>query len=235
MDQILQSYVTRFISDNSFSHLGEATAFEYFTNKVILSRIYPESFDLSMIDVGGGHDNGIDGLAIFVNDHIVSTKEEVDYFREKFFRFDIKFVFIQSKRSKQFESGALSKFLDGVCRFFKKDSTMPHNQKISDFRALKDYIYSFSIDMNDKLPSCEMYYVATGEWLNDKVLESLVQEKKSILLNEKIFNNGNVNFFPVDGEKLKRLYLEENQKVTREIYFEKIQQCRPYKKFTKLI
>jgi hypothetical protein len=89
--------------------------------------------------------------------------------------------------------------------------------------------------MNDKLPSCEMYYVATGEWLNDKVLESLVQEKKSILLNEKIFNNGNVNFFPVDGEKLKRLYLEENQKVTREIYFEKIQQCRPYKKFTKLI
>jgi cold shock CspA family protein len=218
MDQILKSYVKNFVDESSLEHLDEATAFEYFVNHTILSKIDPDPFDIETTTIGGSHDNALDGIAVLVNEHIVTSEEEVDYFRKNLRRFDVKFVFIQSKTSAKFDSGDLGNFLFGVRSFFEEQPAIPMNSQLTNLRALKDYIYRLSIDM-DKAPVCEMYYVTTGTWLGDANLEGRIQVEKTALEGTKLFSQ--VRFVPADNEYLKRLYLELRRKVTKEINFEK--------------
>jgi hypothetical protein len=166
MDRILQSFVDNFVTESGIDHFDGATAFEYFVNHTIISKIHLDPFDIEETSVGGGNDNALDGVAILVNDHLVTSKEDADYFRKSLRRFDIKFIFIQSKTSARFDSGDLGNFLFGVRSFFDEKPALPMNPKLSHLRELKDYIYKFSIDM-DRPPSCEMYYVTTGTWTDD--------------------------------------------------------------------
>lgn len=218
MDQILKSYVKNFVDESSLEHLDEATAFEYFVNHTILSKIHPDPFDAETTTIGGSHDNALDGIAVLVNEHIVTSEEEIDYFRKNLRRFDVKFVFIQSKTSAKFDSGDLGNFLFGVRSFFEEQPAIPMNPQLTNLRALKDYVYRFSIDM-DKPPVCEMYYVTTGTWLGDATLEGKIKVEKTALEGTKLFSE--VRFVPVDNGYLKRLYLELRRKVTKEINFEK--------------
>jgi hypothetical protein len=218
MDQILKSYVKNFVDDSSLEHLAEATAFEYFVNHTILSKIHPEPFDVEATTIGGGNDNAFDGIAVLVNEHLVTSEEEVDYFRKNLRRFDIKFIFIQSKTSAKFDSADLGNFLFGVRSFFGEQPAIPMNSQLTNLRALKDYIYQFSIDM-DKAPVCEMYYVTTGTWTEDANLKGRIQVEKTALEATRLFSL--VRFMAVDNEHLKRLYLELRRKVTKEISFEK--------------
>ncbi|WP_304609231.1 AIPR family protein [Aerosakkonema funiforme] len=218
MDKILENYIQNFVNESDLAHLEEATAFEHFVNHTILSKNHPDPFDVETTTIGGGNDNAIDGIAILVNDHLVTSEEEVDYFRKNLRRFDIKFIFIQSKTSAKFDSGDLGNFLFGVRSFFEEQPTIPMNPQLTNLRTLKDYIYKFSIDM-DKSPVCEMYYVTTGTWTGDPNLEGRVQVEKAALEATKLFSL--VRFVPVDSEHLKRLYLELRRKISKEINFEK--------------
>jgi len=218
MDLILKNYVKKFVDESSLEHLDEPTAFEYFVNHTILSKIHPDPFDVEATTVGGPNDNSLDGIAILVNDHMVTSQEEIDYFRENLRRFDVKFIFIQSKTSPKFDSGELGNFLFGVRSFFEEQPAIPMNPQLTNLRALKDYIYTLSIDMA-KVPVCEMYYVTTGTWTADPTLEGRVKNEKTVLEATKLFSI--VRFVPVDNEHIKRLYLELRRKVTKEINFDK--------------
>jgi len=218
MNQILKSYLKNFVDESSLEHLDEATAFEYFVNHTVLSKIHPDPFDVEATTIGGSNDNALDGIAIIVNDYIVTSEEEVNHFRKELRRFDVKFIFIQSKTSPEFDSGDLGNFLFGVRSFFEEQPAIPMNPQLRNLRALKDYIYQFSIDM-EKSPVCEMYYVTTGTWTGDPNLEGRVQSEKTALEATKNFSL--VRFVPVDNEHLKRLYLEVRRKVNKEINFEK--------------
>jgi cold shock CspA family protein len=217
MDQILHSYQDKFINDENLQHLDKSSAFEYFVIRTLISRIHPDYFDCSDIVTGSGLDNGIDGLAIIVNDHIIGAREDIDHFRETQRRFDVKFVFIQAKDERSFESGGISKFMDGVARFFSKKSSVPMNQKLTELRSLKDYIYQFSYEM-DNLPSCEMYYATVGKWTDDLTLSGLTEEKTCNIESTKLFEI--VKFNPVDGDRLKSFYREQHRKVSKEIKFD---------------
>ncbi|RAM51928.1 MAG: AIPR protein [Hapalosiphonaceae cyanobacterium JJU2] len=218
MDQILKNYVKNFVDESSLEHLDESTAFEYFVNHTIISKIHPDPFDVEATTVGGSNDNAIDGIAILVNDYLATSEEEIDYFRKSLRRFDVKFIFIQSKTSATFDSGHLGNFLFGVRSFFEEQPAIPMNPQLKNLRELKDYIYTFSIDM-DKPPVCEMHYVTTGTWTGDANLEGRVKVEKTALESTKLFSL--VRFVPVDNEHLKLLYLELRRKVTKEINFEK--------------
>ncbi|MEC4991171.1 MAG: AIPR family protein [Oscillatoria sp. PMC 1068.18] len=207
------------MKDSGLEHLDEATAFEYFVNYTILSKLHPDRFDLEETITSGSNDNALDGVAVIVNDHIVTSQEEVDYFRLNLSRLDVKFIFIQSKTSAKFDSGDLGNFLFGVKSFFKEQPTIPTNAKIDNLRALKNYIYDdHSFDM-DEAPICEMYYVTTGTWTGDANLEGRVKVEKTALEETKILSS--VKFFPIDNENLKRFYSELQRKITKEINFEK--------------
>ena len=73
-DKLINAYLNHFIRQHNRSDLSEADAFERFVNYYLLSKEYPEPFDFEDITVGGdGGDSGIDGIAVVVNEHLVSS------------------------------------------------------------------------------------------------------------------------------------------------------------------
>lgn len=125
-NKILQGYLNDFKNDFAISDkLNEPEVFEHFANFCILSKIHPEafyndSFKVEDLNIGGGNDTGIDGIAIVVNEHIVASIDEIDALVDDLQKLDAKFIFIQSKTSPSFNSGDIGTFIFGVKDFFKR-------------------------------------------------------------------------------------------------------------------
>ncbi|MBN1881275.1 MAG: AIPR family protein [Deltaproteobacteria bacterium] len=220
IDKILEAYLDNFKEDYNLSGLEIPVAFEHFVNHCIITKDYPGNYDFEEIAVGGTHDISIDGLAIMVNDHLVFSEEDIDYFKDEFNRFDIKFIFIQSKLGRKFESSEMGQFLYGVKCFFEDESSSNENVEIGKRRELKDYIYKNAIHM-DKPPECLLYYVTTGKWVDEQVLIDRIKRGVQDLKSTKLFQEDEVKFIPIDAEKLSKIYRELNLKVKEEVLFEK--------------
>lgn len=223
-NKILQGYLNDFQKDFGFSEsIKESELFEHFSNYCILSKIHPEAFyndnfKIDEIQVGGGNDTGIDGIAIVVNEHIVSTVDEVNELKNELQRLDVKFIFIQSKTSPKFDSSSIGTFIFGVKDFFKDTASLKTNADLENLRSIKEYIYSQSILMEES-PICELHYVTTGKWTNDKNVSGRANSELKELRDKNIFDR--VSFIPIDANGIETIYKEVKNKVTKEINFEK--------------
>lgn len=217
-DRILESYLASFVDERNLSDLDESDAFERFANFCIVSREHPGDFDFEDISVGGNGDSAIDGLAILVNEHLVSSTEEIDYFKNNLRRLDVQFLFIQSKTSGKFEVSEIGNFLFGIRSFFEREPLTKENKEIQRLRHLKDYIYRSTIDM-DTNPLCRMYYVTSGKWIEDVNLRGRISKGVNELKSTNLFSD--VKFFPIDAERLGTIYRELKRKVVREVTFDK--------------
>lgn len=217
-DPVLESYLKEFASEYSKSHLPEAEQFEHFINYCVMAKHYTEPFDPDNVAIGGSGDLGIDGIGVFVNDHLCLSAEEVDYFRKTLRRLDVEFVFVQSKTSSKFDGGEIGTFVSGVRQFFDKQLPITSNPEVNEFHKLKQYIYDLTIDM-DRPPVCHLYYATTGVWLADPALTSRVTQAEADLFTTGLFDS--VNFTLLDAEKIKKTHREIKNKVVRELVFEK--------------
>jgi hypothetical protein len=217
-DQILSGYMKNFTAEQNLANVPEDEVFEHFSNFCVISRYHPDPFALEDVRTGGGGDLGIDGLAILVNDHIVNAVESIDYFKEAFRRLEVRFIFIQSKRSVNIDLAKLGSFLYGVKRFFSRSEPAVAHDSLKHLWVLKEHIYESSIDM-DRNPSCHIFYTYGGEWKgNDQVLDR-VQSDLEELRSKDIFSS--VDFEHLDAKELRRIYRALRHKVVRQIQFEK--------------
>lgn len=217
MDKILENFLDDFSKEFELENLKEDKQFEHFVNYCVVTNIDNRRESIEAINVGGDNNPGIDGLAIVVNDHVISTNEEVDYFYDGFKRLDVEFYFIQAKTSPKFEMAQINNFLFAVKNFFG-DADLKFEDEIMNLRELKDYIYEQSIKM-EQSPVLKLYFATTGNWIGDQNLESIIKSNKQELINTGLFKE--VIFNPIDINKLKSLYRESKHKITREINFEK--------------
>ena len=216
-DRILDAYLKDFVEEYGLKELDEATAFEHLVSYCVVSKYNPENFEPDEVVVGGSGDLGMDGIGIIVNDHLVHSKKDVDYFKDGLRRLDVRFVFVQAKTSPKFNAANIGAFISGVRQFFN-DSLTATNKDVLSLHDIKEYIFDRSIDM-DKSPMCTLYYVTTGRWLNDQAILARIEQGKADLMATKLFSE--VEFIPLDADGLKRLHQEMNQRITREIKFEK--------------
>lgn len=217
MDKILENFLEDFCDEYELSHLKKDKQFEHFVNYCVISNIETSREIVEQINVGGDSNPGIDGLAIVVNDHVVTTEEEVDYFHDGLKRLDVEFFFVQSKTSAKFEMAQVNNFLFSVKSFFS-DASLKFEDEVLNLRDLKDYIFDQSIKM-EQSPVLKLSFATTGTWIGDQNLTSLVDTSKKELMQTGLFRE--VLFQPIDINKLKSLYRESKHKITREINFEK--------------
>lgn len=217
-DPIIESYLKDFSLEHKKSHLAEPEQFEHFINYCVMAKHYTEVFDPDDVSIGGGGDLGIDGIGIFVNDHLVLDESAVDFLKKSLRRLDVEFVFVQSKTSASFDGGDIGTFLSGVRNFFEQTLPNTANADIRQAHALKQYIYSLTIDM-DRPPVCHMYYATTGVWKNEAALNARIDQVKDDLKHSRLFDL--VEFSALDAEKIKRVYREIKHKFVRELSFEK--------------
>ncbi|QQT61927.1 AIPR family protein [Sphingobacterium multivorum] len=188
--------------------LQQSKAFEKFVNSTIFSLEYPEIYNgdaslLNLISIGGGNDTGIDGLGIVVNDIIVRSPDDINLIlAEKNKKIEYDFVFIQSKMQSNFDASEFNTFSIGVEHFLSKIAVLPENEKIKDFRIIKDMLDSDEVNKRIRRnPNLYLYYISTGNAPTDKHF----QGTKGLI--EKKFNENNYYFNEVsvkliDGKTL---------------------------------
>ena len=96
MDRITQSMIDSFKNNQSLNMDDASELFEYFVNYCVVNNIYgSDDFDLEEITTGKAT-QGIDGIAIIVNQKFVNTIEDIDTLIEYNKSISVKFVLIQA-------------------------------------------------------------------------------------------------------------------------------------------
>ena len=209
MEPVLKAYLNNFKKSfdiNTTSPTGvidplrESNAFERFVNYVLFSLDFPDIFtaDIELLDfvcVGGGHDTGIDGIGIKINERLVRSIDEVKEISQSSRKLNIEFIFIQSKMKPNFDAAELNNFGTGVKVFFS-EGYLPENAKIAEFREIKDYIYADEkiIAKLEKNPSLYLYYVGTGIEPSDQHVLGMQQWLKKEITDNFYFDDVDLKF-----------------------------------------
>jgi cold shock CspA family protein len=217
-DRIIAAYLADFVKEFGLGELTESEAFETFGTYCAVSKHHPDSFDPDGVVVGGSGDLGLDGVGILVNDHLVSSREDVDHLKKALRRLDVQFVFVQAKTSAHFEAADIGTLFAGVRQFFGAELSADANEQVRELHDIKEHIFDRSIDM-DKSPVCRMYYVGTGQWNGETALRTRIDQGLTDIRGSGLFSA--VEFTAIDAEGLKSLYRSINHKIVREIDFDK--------------
>lgn len=217
MDLVTKYLVEDYLQSFELNVEDDSKAFEFFCNYSIISKEYPETFDINLVSPGSGNDTGIDGLAIIVNGKLIETNDEVDDLLKINNYIEVTFIFIQSKTSSRFESKDIGSFLFGVSDFFEQEPKLSRNEVIQEKANIMKRIYTKSARMTKGLPKCRAYYVTTGNWNNERDLVARIDVGKKDLMDKNLFQL--VEVTPLGASEIQKYYHSTKESVSREIFF----------------
>ena len=124
MDRITQSMLNAFQNDLSLNFNDSALLFEHFSNYCVVNNIYgTNDFDLDEITTGKGT-QGIDGIAIIINQKIINNTEDIDLLISLNQSISVKFVLIQTKTSSSFDNTEISNLFTFSRIYFSDDTSI---------------------------------------------------------------------------------------------------------------
>lgn len=156
MNRIIDSFLSNHITEYELAG-SKDDSFEHFINFIITRNYTSRHFDPSLVGTDYG-EVGIDGLAIIVNDVIVSSLEEVESIFSSASRdISVSFIFTQAKTSEHFDSHDISIFATAVINFFSHEvDKIRMNAKMDELIKVSEYILSNFTKLS-KNPDCHLY------------------------------------------------------------------------------
>jgi hypothetical protein len=218
MDRITQSMIDSFKNNQGFYMFDLPKIFEYFANYCVVNNIYGSSdFDIEDVYTGIGT-QGIDGIAIIVNQKLVNTIDDINTLISLNKNISVKFILIQTKTSPSFDNTDIANFLMFSQLFFSDDTSLFKTEEMQKFIEIKNYIFKNG-DKLRKNPELLLYYVTLGTWTNDETLQSAISYGKTNLLNTNLFSN--VEFMPCGSTEIQSMYRKTKSKLSATFKFEK--------------
>lgn len=217
MDRVSESLLQEFSEEHDIVTRPEEERFEHFAASITVQRHYSETFDAEDIVTGAGGDTGIDAVAILVNGSLITDIDTIEGQADNAPNLDVTFVFVQAERSSSFDGAKIGTFGFGVLDFFEDTPSLQRNEKITEAAAIMAAIYKQSSKFKRGNPVCRLYYVTTGKWLGDPTLETRQRAVVNDLEETGLFRE--VEFVPVDADRLQRLYRQTKNAITREFNF----------------
>lgn len=218
MDRITQSMMKAFKEDLSVNIDDITLLFEYFANYCVVNNVYGISdFDIEDVTTGKST-QGIDGIAIIVNQKFVITTDDIDLLILYNQTISVKFVLIQAKTSLSFDNTEISNLLTYSKLFFGDDDSIFHTPEMQKFIELKNYIFSKGSKLK-KNPELLLYFVTLGTWTKDANLEATVSVGKEALRTTNLFSN--IDFIPCGSSEIQSLYRKTKAKLTATFKFER--------------
>jgi hypothetical protein len=212
MNKIIESFLNTHILEYSLEQTKQDSAFEHFINRCVINKYTVDRFDPSEILTGKG-EIGLDGIAIIINERLITSLEVAKEILSNAQNFKTRFVFIQAKTSEKFDGGEISTFIYGVRSFFENKENRPvTNEKIETLIAIKDYIYSKSVQF-DGNPILDLCYVCCGKWEEANGLRNRAETDYESLVQSQNF--GKIDFIPYDSDKIITVYKELKKKVQK--------------------
>jgi hypothetical protein len=219
IDRITQSLLKDFQSKFDYEDVQENDLFEHFVNYIILEKKLEDRIDedsLSLINIGINGTFGLDGFAILINKHLITSIEDLDEILKNNSKPTAEVFFIQSKTSNGFEVKEISSFGNSIEDFVSIAQKYSWNENAKNFIELFKHLTNRANDLETN-PSCQIFYCTLGEYLNDTNTEA---ERKRILKNvrdQKVFNKVDFHFF--DYNNLQSDYKKIGQKISRTFAF----------------
>lgn len=176
------------------------------------------TFDPSILVTGDGNDTGIDGIAVIVNNNLISDIDEINELLDTNGYLDVIFVFVQAERTSGFDGAKIGTFGFGVRDFFGA-GTLVRNDNIKKIHAIMGEIFNNSGKFSKGNPSILMYYVTTGKWVDDSNLIARYTAEVGYLKETGDFRDA--TFIPVGADQVQKLYNQTQNAITREFLFER--------------
>src|SRR5690554_1787932 len=114
MDKIVKALTDAYSIAEGLTQQNEATQFEVFSANAILSSHFEDDFNPLDFTIGAGGDLGIDVAGIMINGDLLLDPADVKLAIAKSRQLDVKFIFIQAKRSQKFEASVFTELGDNI-------------------------------------------------------------------------------------------------------------------------
>jgi hypothetical protein len=219
IDRITQSLLKDFQTKLDFEDIKENDLFEHFVNYTILEKKLEDRIDedaLNLINIGVNGTFGLDGFAILVNKHLITSIEDLNEILGNNSKPSAEVFFIQAKTSNNFEVKEISSFGNSIEDFVSISQKYSWNENAKNFIELFKHLTSRANDLETN-PSCQIIYCTLGEYQKDINTEA---EKKRILKNitdQRVFDK--VDFLYYDYNNLQSDYKKIGQKISRTFSF----------------
>lgn len=220
MDIIIKGYLDRFVSEFELEGQNDDDNFEKFCIYSILKNelSYFDDNDLEQISIG--KNKGIDAICLAINDHPVTSIQEINDIKTAKKSFDATLYFIQTKTSPRFQDSEIANFCDTVIDFLTEKPKYPLTTKAKEYHAI--YIEILKQLSYLKTFNCKLFYCCTGTWEGKNTCAITIENKKNELIktcNFKSSRGDTVDIIPIDNENIRRLFDKANQPLKAEFNF----------------
>jgi hypothetical protein len=198
MHRIIKSYLDSFVTSFGLQQEPEFTQFEMFSNYVVVSSKVSSQFELDNITTGNG-DDGIDGVAIVINEEILISQEDAEsMFSTSKRNHDVEAVFIQAKTSEEFDLGDFLKFKESIIRFVSSENYEVTDETQKNSKEVFDVCISNVTKIRGGRPSLTARYIATGIYRKPQALEQAKTDFELQLKEIGYFNAVDIKFIGRD-------------------------------------
>lgn len=205
MHRIVKAHLDSFVTSFSLEADDEAKQFEKFSTYSIISNRFNTGFDLDDI-VTDDNDDGVDGIAIVIDEVIIASAEDVHpIFSSARRNHDVDMVFIQAKRSESFDLGDFLKFKEGVLRFINATPYIATDLVLTECRDIFDVVLDQVPKLRNGKPSLIARFVTTGIYQHPEALETALRDFQRQVDALGIFYEIDIKF--VDRDELTRLWV----------------------------
>ncbi len=173
----------------------EPSAFEHLINYLTVRNYTSRHFDPSDISLGKG-EVGIDGVAIVVNDTLITTFEDIKDFFESSSDISVAFIFVQSKTSESLKISALSHFFTSVNDFLE-NGHINMNDKALEMHKICRYILQNPTKLS-KNPDCHLFFSFTGKTSESDTRAAIVINQIDFLRRTSMFDETTFSLYDAD-------------------------------------
>ncbi len=172
MHRIVRSHLDSFADEYGLKNDDESTQFEKFCNHSFLQKKIAAKIDLDGVTTGID-DDGIDGIALIVNEDLVQSHEDAKLALDKERRNnDVEIAFVQAKRSERYDLGEFLKFKDATLRFLQQTPYEATSELQREIREAFDIALDNVPRIRGGKPSISAFYVSTGSYNKPMALET---------------------------------------------------------------
>lgn len=205
MHRIVKAHLESFVSSFSLESDNEATQFEKFATYSVISSRFSGTFDLDDVVTGTG-DEGIDGMAIVIDETVTASFEDAQaVFSTPRRNHDVDVVFIQAKRSESFDLGDFLKFKEGILRFATANPYATTDDVLVESKGMFDVVLQQVPKLRNGRPSIIARFVATGIYQQPDALETALRDFRGQVAALGVFHEIDIKF--VDRDELTRLWV----------------------------
>lgn len=198
MHRIIKAHLNSFVRNFGLEAISESAQFEQFVNYSIIASRITSPYDLDDVATGDG-DDGVDGVAVIIDEDIVMSEEDAQsLFSEAKRNHDVEVLFVQAKRSESFDLGDFLKFKESILKFINSENYAVNDDVQVSARKVFDVAMENVPKIRFGKPNLTARFVATGVYGQPEALEIAKREFEKQLRELGLFTSIDVQFIGRD-------------------------------------